>query len=248
MILDIVTNHMGQLFYYDINLNGQPDDQHRRKRRCERRLAVAGHAHHRVRSRLGSARRPGVHVARRSPGRAPIIFIQDPAINRVPPSPAFSAPREAYHGFGPHPATTTIREQRLLGDFPGGLKDVATELPEVRDAMVDAYARWVELADLDGFRIDTVKHVEHEFWQLVHRRASAQRLAAKGKNELLHVRRGLRRQRRAPRQLHAKPAMLDRVFYFSQHFQVFRDVFRTRTTRRSRRAPTRSRALGRSAR
>ena len=25
-ILDIVTNHMGQLFYYDINLNGQPDE------------------------------------------------------------------------------------------------------------------------------------------------------------------------------------------------------------------------------
>ena len=26
IILDIVTNHFGQLFYYDINENGQPDD------------------------------------------------------------------------------------------------------------------------------------------------------------------------------------------------------------------------------
>ena len=26
VILDVVTNHMGQLFYYDINGNGQPDD------------------------------------------------------------------------------------------------------------------------------------------------------------------------------------------------------------------------------
>ena len=25
VILDIVTNHVGQLFYYDINRNGQPD-------------------------------------------------------------------------------------------------------------------------------------------------------------------------------------------------------------------------------
>jgi len=27
VILDIVTNHLGQLFYYDINLNGEPDDR-----------------------------------------------------------------------------------------------------------------------------------------------------------------------------------------------------------------------------
>ena len=27
VILDIVTNHVGQLFYYDINLNGEPDDR-----------------------------------------------------------------------------------------------------------------------------------------------------------------------------------------------------------------------------
>jgi len=26
VILDVVTNHMGQLFYYDVNNNGQPDD------------------------------------------------------------------------------------------------------------------------------------------------------------------------------------------------------------------------------
>ena len=27
VIQDIVTNHVGQLFYYDINMNGRPDDQ-----------------------------------------------------------------------------------------------------------------------------------------------------------------------------------------------------------------------------
>ena len=32
VILDVVTNHMGQLFYYDINGNGQPDDTHLRRR------------------------------------------------------------------------------------------------------------------------------------------------------------------------------------------------------------------------
>jgi alpha-amylase len=27
VVVDIVTNHLGQLFYYDINMNGQPDDR-----------------------------------------------------------------------------------------------------------------------------------------------------------------------------------------------------------------------------
>ena len=55
--------------------------------------------------------------------------------------------------------------QTLYGDFPGGLKDVNTEWQEVRNAMFYAYGRWLSLVDFDGFRIDTLKHVEHEFWQ-----------------------------------------------------------------------------------
>jgi alpha-amylase len=46
--------------------------------------------------------------------------------------------------------------------------------------MVDAYARWVELTDIDGFRIDTVKHVEREFWRYFTQKLR-QRLAKKGK-------------------------------------------------------------------
>jgi glycosidase len=51
------------------------------------------------------------------------------------------------------------------GDFPGGLKDLNTQLPEVRDALFEVYAAWMESGDFDGFRIDTVKHIEHEAWQ-----------------------------------------------------------------------------------
>jgi glycosidase len=53
----------------------------------------------------------------------------------------------------------------LTGDFPGGLKDLATENPEVRAALTTVFAKWIQAADFDGFRIDTLKHVEHEFWQ-----------------------------------------------------------------------------------
>ena len=72
----------------------------------------------------------------------------------------------------------------MLGDFPGGLKDVATERQDVRDAMVEAYARWVELTDIDGFRIDTVKHVEREFWRFFAQKVR-QRLAKGKKGKFL---------------------------------------------------------------
>ncbi len=55
-------------------------------------------------------------------------------------------------------------EQVNFGDFPGGLKDLATENPTVRQAMIDVYTNWATQIDFDGFRIDTVKHVEHGFW------------------------------------------------------------------------------------
>ena len=54
-------------------------------------------------------------------------------------------------------------ESSLLGDFYG-LDDLFTERPEVVDGMIDIYSTWAEMG-IDGFRIDTVKHVNMEFWQ-----------------------------------------------------------------------------------
>jgi glycosidase len=51
----------------------------------------------------------------------------------------------------------------------GGLPDFRTELPEVQDYLLDAQLGLASRTGLDGFRLDTVKHVEHEFWQR-HRR------------------------------------------------------------------------------
>jgi glycosidase len=49
------------------------------------------------------------------------------------------------------------------GDFVG-LDDLFTENPVVRDGMIDIYSFWAGFG-IDGFRIDTVKHVNMEFWQ-----------------------------------------------------------------------------------
>ncbi|TDE02452.1 pullulanase-type alpha-1,6-glucosidase [Jiangella asiatica] len=54
-------------------------------------------------------------------------------------------------------------EGDLYGDFVG-LDDLFTEQPAVRDGMIDVYRFWAAFG-VDGFRIDTVKHVNMEFWQ-----------------------------------------------------------------------------------
>ncbi len=48
----------------------------------------------------------------------------------------------------------------------GGLPDFVTEDPEVRAYLLDANIGLARRTGIDGFRLDTVKHVEHDFWQL----------------------------------------------------------------------------------
>ncbi|HEX2704133.1 MAG TPA: pullulanase-type alpha-1,6-glucosidase [Candidatus Lustribacter sp.] len=65
-----------------------------------------------------------------------------------------------YHNRG---NSTFAGESSEYGDF-SGLDDLWTERPEVVSGMTDVYKAWVDLG-IDGFRIDTVKHVNLEFWQ-----------------------------------------------------------------------------------
>lgn len=65
-----------------------------------------------------------------------------------------------YHNRGD---STFAGESSTYGDFVG-LDDLFTEKPEVVDGMTDVYETWVDFG-IDGFRIDTVKHVNMEFWQ-----------------------------------------------------------------------------------
>ncbi|MET9516597.1 pullulanase-type alpha-1,6-glucosidase [Streptomyces sp. NPDC002994] len=65
-----------------------------------------------------------------------------------------------YHNRGD---STFAGESSEYGDF-AGLDDLWTERPEVVDGMADIYQKWVRDFDIDGFRIDTVKHVDLDFW------------------------------------------------------------------------------------
>lgn len=226
VVLDIVTNHMGQVFFYDTNLNGNPDINLGGTGVCAPGQPGCEGASSPV-TRITEfdpdwdPRGVQSYTSLGLAGRAPLVFIQDPAINRVPP-PGLLGTARAYHGFG-RILNYDDPQQTMLGDFPGGLKDIATELPEVRAELIDKYVRWVERADIDGFRIDTVKHVELDFWRefatAVRTRLSPQKKerflmfgeAFDGNDELLGSFTG--------------EGMLDSVFYFSQHYQAFRDVF-----------------------
>ena len=66
-----------------------------------------------------------------------------------------------YHNRG---NTSFTGENSLYGDF-FGLDDLWTERREVVEGMVDIYSFWIEEFGVDGFRIDTTKHVNMEFWQ-----------------------------------------------------------------------------------
>jgi glycosidase len=66
-----------------------------------------------------------------------------------------------YHNRG---NTTFHGEDSLYGDF-GGLDDLMTEDPRVVQGFIDIYTKWIADFRVDGFRIDTVKHVNASFWR-----------------------------------------------------------------------------------
>lgn len=66
-----------------------------------------------------------------------------------------------YHNQGD---STFSGENSLYGDF-FGLDDINTDDPEVVSGMVEIFKKIIDEFKPDGFRIDTVKHVNIEFWQ-----------------------------------------------------------------------------------
>jgi glycosidase len=66
-----------------------------------------------------------------------------------------------YHNRG---NSTFSGESSTMGDF-FGLDDVFTEHPRVIQGFIDIYGSWIDKYHVDGFRIDTEKHVSPVFWQ-----------------------------------------------------------------------------------
>ena len=123
-------------------------------------------------------RRGGVSGAPINPGfardetRTPANFAQltDPAFAYEPYVPAAERAVKVpawlndpiwYHNRGNFGSEA---ESAIYGDF-SGLDDLATENPRVVDGMIEIFGEWIDRFGIDGFRIDTAKHVNPEFWQ-----------------------------------------------------------------------------------
>jgi glycosidase len=218
VIVDIVVNHIGQLFYYDINQNGQPDITTWYATDGSDSLDIVTEWDPAFDSR-------GIQsfTSLGESGPAPLEWVYMPEITRTPPEPAEFWDDSWYHRRGRVTDWGDL-EQVQLGDFPGGLKDLATEREDVREALVAVFSDWITQTDIDGYRIDTVKHVEREFWQVFTTaiRAHAQSLGKEnfflfgevfdGDDALIGSYTG--------------EGLLDSNVYFSQKYQVFDGVFK----------------------
>ncbi|WP_060884953.1 pullulanase-type alpha-1,6-glucosidase [Streptomyces caniscabiei] len=95
-------------------------------------------------------------VDRDSFPRTPVV----PAAKKKTKVPSWLNDPTMYHNRGD---STWAGESATYGDFVG-LDDLWTERPEVVSGMEKIYEKWVRDFRIDGFRIDTVKHVNMEFW------------------------------------------------------------------------------------
>lgn len=244
VILDIVTNHIGQLFYYDMNGNGQPDDTlfgGGGQSYGSNNQDIAGQL-----TRASEwdpdydSRTVQRFTSLGESGPAPIRWVYQPEINRLPIQPAVFQNPSWYHKRGRItvweakptlgskwcPTATDsnvelcdyVRQQETLGDFPGGLKDLATERPDVRQALIQSFKYWITVGDFDGFRIDTLKHVEHGFWKEFNPAMRAH-AAALGKKNFLQFGEAFSG---ADRLLgsYTTEGQVDSVFYFSQKYRI----------------------------
>lgn len=161
VIVDVVTNHTGRVFFYDLDGDGVEDE--------------------------GEAQPP----YRAEGYDAPVVFTEATRLFApLPPIDEGDASRERDPGAIDLDATffhrrgygdLTIGEQRRYGDFPDGLRDFDTESERVLDALVQTWVTWVLRTDVDGLRLDAVPHAEVPFWQAFCRRLRL-RLAALGKH------------------------------------------------------------------
>lgn len=271
VILDIVANHIGQLFYYDMNKNDQPDemvmgsnmtcnqycghitgikDEEAGSQICEQEYSSEftlggdnSECYNNCVSRCENEDYPQKMGIKRysewdpdfdargimafseagESGPAPLKWVYMPEINRVPPNPPEFHNDEWYNRLG-RIVTWDSNYQVVKGDFPGGLKDLDTTRDDVTAALISAYEFWIENVDIDGFRIDTIKHVEHEFWQKF-TPAMRAKAKAKGKDNFFIFGEAFDGNDELLGSF-TKNGEMDSVFYFSQKFQVYDAIFK----------------------
>ena len=103
---------------------------------------------------------PFKSIAQIAKGDAYTPFIPKENLSQVK-SPSWLNDIDVYHNQGD---SNWEGESALRGDF-AGLDDIDTNSDKAVKGMIDIYKAIIDEFKPDGFRIDTVKHVNMEFWQ-----------------------------------------------------------------------------------
>jgi glycosidase len=154
--MDIITNHTADIIRYRECPNG-----------CEYR-SRADYPYQR-RASDGAAINPGfagdsVHTAENFAKLIDPNFAYTPFIPKGmehAKKPEWLNDVTLYHNRG---NSTFSGENSTMGDFVD-LDDPMTENPRVVQGFIEIYTAWIEKYAVDGFRVDTAKHVNPEFWQ-----------------------------------------------------------------------------------
>ena len=86
-----------------------------------------------------------------------------PAAEAAAKSPVWLNDPSNYHNRGDIDFNSCSEACFELGDFYG-LDDLATEQADVRDGLAQVFGDWIRRYRVDGFRIDTARHVEPSFF------------------------------------------------------------------------------------
>ncbi len=199
VFVDVAPNHTGRVFSYDFDGSGQPNPH-------EPGFASSGP----YLAALHWDSRPALFL-----GAAPANAPTDA------PSAALQTLRLDDRHFHRRGNITNFADpsQVELGDFPLGLRDLATENPDVTQGLVDTYAEWVRLSDVDGFRLDAVPCIERAFWVAFCSGLRA-RVAALGKSHFFLFGEVFKPEAEIIASYSASPGSLDSALDFSFKTQV----------------------------
>ena len=154
VFFDIITNHTADVIRYE-QKSGGPAPYSYVSKDAEPYSDAPARCSTTATSPAGT-RFPALSAAESFPFR-PVV----PAAEAGSKVPAWLNDLTLYHNRGD---TTFVGEDSQYGDF-FGLDDLFTEHPRVVDGMTEIYKKWITDFRIDGFRIDTMKHVDDEFWR-----------------------------------------------------------------------------------
>jgi glycosidase len=156
--MDIITNHTADVIYY---------------RECEGAAtcpyrSIADYPYQRLGGIDGRSVNEGFEANVRTAQNFAKLTNPNYAYSiKVPPAeanikvPAWLNDPVYYHNRG----NSTFRGESSLTGEHTGLDDLFTENPRVVQGMIGIFGAWIDRFGVDGFRIDTARHVDAEFWQ-----------------------------------------------------------------------------------